>query len=78
MTEKNNPEATGQQEPKPVRYLEFTEDVFDSIYNSVEQVAQLSIGNRALVDEFMQIVTALDERIEKLENSLKEKEDNGG
>lgn len=74
MTEENNPEATEQQEPKPVRYLEFTEDVFDSIYNSVEQVAQLSITNRALVDEFMQIVTALDERIEKLENSLKQEE----
>ena len=80
MTEENKTEsddkeaAEEEQESKPVRYLNFTEEVFDSIYNSVEQVAALAIKNRAMIDEFMQIVTALDERIEKLENSLKEEE----
>tara|TARA_R110002020_G_scaffold473829_2_gene703687 strand:- start:696 stop:950 length:255 start_codon:yes stop_codon:yes gene_type:complete len=80
MTEENKTDSADKetteegQESEPVRYLNFTEEIFDSIYNSVEQVAALAIKNRAMIDEFMQIVTALDERTEKLENSLKEED----
>mgnify|MGYP003646234365 CR=1 FL=1 len=52
-------------------YLEFTQDVFDSIYNSVELVATLTVETRGIVDEFMQIATDLDRRLDLLEAAAK-------
>ena len=52
--------------------VQFTKEVFDGIYASVEAVAMTAIANKSAIDELGQIISELDKRIEELEKASQE------
>ena len=74
---KTDEEFSTNEEPSSLtetdfKPLSFTQQLFDSIYDAIESVAVMAIETKDSVSQFMQIVTSLDERIEKLEKQYKE------
>lgn len=64
-------EMNEETEKKTV-FLQFTKEVFDGIYASVEAVAMTAIANKSAIDELGQIISELDKRIEELEKASQE------
>ena len=69
LSTNEEPSSPTETDFKP---LSFTQQLFDSIYDAIESVAVMAIETKDSVSQFMQIVTSLDERIEKLEKQYKE------
>ena len=52
--------------------MRFSKEIFDSIYQSMEAIANLVMKVGPQLDEFSQILSDLDRRLEKLENNEKD------
>ena len=52
--------------------MRFSKEIFDSIYQSMEAIANVVMKVGPQLDEFSQILSDLDRRLEKLENNEKD------
>ena len=52
--------------------MRFSKEIFDSIYESMEAIANVVMKVGPQLDEFSQILSDLDRRLEKLENNEKD------
>ena len=73
--DKNDVEETGEVtagENVTFTPMRFSKEIFNSIYESIEAIANLVVKVGPQLDEFSQILSDLDRRLEKLENNEKD------